>query len=144
MKQYAFARGTTLPITFIIQKVLGPGLSPVPININGFHLVMTVRSVLINGTVDSVSPPIAQLDNALLGGITLAPQPTTLPNGQSSLGVAYAVLQPSATTVLPNPTGSGVPFYYDLMAGDTGTPEGVFQCEFGRLIMTPRVTLSTP
>ena len=144
MRQYAFARGSTLPLTFVVQKVLGFGLAPVPVNVTGYRAILTVRAILVDGTVVSVKPPIVQLDNQLLGGVTIAPQPTTLPNGVSSLGVIYAVIPASVTEALPNPTSTSVAMYYDFVLGDTSSPENVWQAEFGRLLMTPRVMLSTP
>jgi hypothetical protein len=143
MPAYKLARGCTFPLTVVIQKVLGAGLAPVPVNITGWRVVFTVRTSLIDGTTDVTVPPLFQADNLLLGGVTLAPQPTTLPNGVVSLGVCYIVMPESATQgPVANPFASPTRLYYDIMVND-GIGDA-FQTEFGTIQLGPRVMLSEP
>jgi hypothetical protein len=118
----------------MVSRVVAPGQPLAPVDLTGHRVVFTVRQFLVDGTVDSVSPPVWQGDNEGIGGVTLAAQSGT------TLGWVYAVMPASATQALPNPTGQPTRLYYDVLDVDGTGNE--FQTEFGNLSMTPRAGLS--
>lgn len=126
---YPLARGTTWAITVTAMQ-LG-----VPIDLTGMHMLVTVRSLLVDGTVDSVSPPIWQGDSEGSGVVFLAQSGETL-------GQASVIMPGSATQVLPNPIAGPVGLYYDVVVDDGSG--NIFQTEEGRILLKARVTLTQP
>jgi hypothetical protein len=133
------ARGTNWSITATIRKDLGDGSTPQPQNITTHHVMCTVRQMLIDGTVDSVSAPVWQGDvNGLppLGGIVLKPQSGT------TLGQCVITMPGSATQSLRNPTFGPLELFYDIVDNDQAG--GIYQTETGIIVVGYRVGLTQP
>lgn len=131
------ARGTNWSITSTIRRDLGDGSTPQAIDISLHHVMCTVRLMLIDGTVDSVSAPVWQGDvNGTLGGIVLKPQ------SGKTLGQCVITMPGAATQALKNPTFAPLELFYDIVDNDQGG--GIYQTETGVIVVGYRVGLTQP
>ncbi len=127
MAEYTLARGTTLALTVTVTQ------NGAPVNLTGHHVVFTCKTSLSETDAQAV----AQLDNALLGGVVLANQ-STLP------GVCYVTMPASATQALPNPSPTTL-LYYDIVDNDGASPTpNVWQTESGTIELQARTSLTPP
>jgi hypothetical protein len=135
MAAYKLTRGTTLPLVLTMVRTGAPGVAAQPIDISDYHVLFTVRLTPVDGTSDSVVPPVWQGDNTVLGGVTLAPQTG------ATLGVCYVTIPASATQALPNPFPP-VRLVYDVVVNDGSG--NVSATEDGTILLSARVGLTQP
>lgn len=102
---YKLPRGTTWPVTFLVTK------SGKPVNLLGYRALVTVRKFIVDGTVDSVSPPVWQGDTAASGASLAIPPSTVVWTAGESV---------TTSTVNVPPTAEVTGYFYQCTTAGSG------------------------